>query len=74
MAIVLSLKPKRPVNLNDLAVAVSKLESGAVNQPIAQISESMARVLDCLGVEFRANPRGVAAMLRTRHPPRKPPV
>ena len=64
MALVLSFKPKRKINLNKLAKEVSKREGLKKEVNIAQIKEVMKHTLNCLGQIFEHNPRGVADLLR----------
>lgn len=66
MILVITRKPKKKVNLQMLAIDVSRREGGKVNLPIAQVSEVQRHVLDLLAEELRRNPKGVIALLKER--------
>ena len=59
-------RPRRPIDLNALAVEVNRREGGAVKLPQAQVAEVQRHVLDCLAEEFARNPKGVIALLEGR--------
>lgn len=60
---LLTLKPKKIINENLLAISVAGQEGGAVSQNIGQIKETIRLTLDLLADEWQQNPRGVAALL-----------
>jgi len=64
--IILTMKPKRRINLNTLAREVAEREGGKVNLKIAQISEAQRHVIDLLALEFNRNPRGVVELFAKR--------
>ena len=58
-----------PINLSDIYVEVAQREGGAVNLPIAQISETCARFVDILAEHCDVDRRfglNLIAMLDTR--------
>jgi len=63
MAIVLTFKRKRMINLNKLAVRISRLEGGKKQVDIAQIKEVLKHTLATLGGMYDHNPKGVVALL-----------
>jgi len=60
---LLTLKPKKTINENLLAISVCGQEGGAVSQNIGQVKETVRITLDLLADEWQRNPRGVAALL-----------
>lgn len=70
MAVVLTFKPRRRVDLHKLVTEATRREGEApgwtapVN--IAQASSIGKHVLDLLAAEWRKNPRGLVKMLEAR--------
>jgi len=64
--LLLTLKPKRKINQNDLAWEICKLEGGKKQMDIAQVKECLKCTLDTLRVEWKTNPRGVKELLSAR--------
>ena len=60
---LLTLKLKRRINLNQFAVEISRREGGRKQVDIAQIKEVLRHTLALLGEEWSANPRGVVELL-----------
>jgi len=64
---LISLKPKRHVNLNVLYDEVTRLEAGVKQVSRAQAGEVSSCLLDLLAAQWETNPRGVVDLFKQRH-------
>jgi hypothetical protein len=63
---ILTLKKKKSINQNHMAVQIAQREGRAKETDIAQIKEVLRCALDILAEHWRDNPRGVEDLLRRR--------